>query len=83
MLLGGGGGSFWKGRAGRSKIYQSLDSPCCHAQFQYPSQVFTIRRACTQVLVEALPPTWEGKLMFVDHMAGFVSIFADGGAFPI
>lgn len=27
----------------------------------------------TQVLMEALPPTWTGKLMFVDHMAGFVS----------
>ena len=26
-----------------------------------------------QVLVDALPPTWEGKLLFAEHMAGFVS----------
>lgn len=26
-----------------------------------------------QVLVEALPPKWDGKLLFAEHMAGFVS----------
>ena len=26
-----------------------------------------------QVPLEALPPTWTGRLLMVDHMAGFVS----------
>lgn len=29
--------------------------------------------ASTQVLMDALPPSWEGKLLFVDHMGAFVS----------
>lgn len=27
----------------------------------------------TQVLMDELPPSWEGKLLFVGHMAAFVS----------
>ncbi len=31
-----------------------------------------------QVLVEALPPKWEGKLLFAEHMAGLVSTVSGG-----
>ncbi|CAM9938670.1 unnamed protein product [Ectocarpus sp. 4 AP-2014] len=40
-----------------------------------PSNLFPSNKEGTQfsveVLMDALPPSWEGKLSFVDHMAGF------------
>jgi len=50
----------------RSEHACRLRSPC--------SRPYAVLLPHGQVLVEALPPKWEGRLLFAEHMAGFVSI---------